>query len=213
MVSTPCARLPHMPLEEQRWRIWHAPPRSRGRSAHGVFSYEERGIPATMQGWGDQWEEEVGKECQRWVVTRDAAGRCEHDSGNIAVFERTLLSMLHSQGDRTLLTGLALGVIAYMDPPGIARQYRAIARRHYDCTHIYGLSGGGHVGLPALMDSALFRLHILTTYWRSVRLAGSGRAGLTCCAMHTSRPTQSSGRSTIPAVSPLTSGPLRASRP
>jgi len=121
MVSTPCARLPHMPLEEQRWRIWHAPPRSRGRSAHGVFSYEERGIPATMQGSGDQWEEEVGKECQRWVVTRDAAGRCEHDSGNIAVFERTLLSMLHSQGDRTLLTGLALGVIAYMDPPGIVR--------------------------------------------------------------------------------------------
>jgi len=72
-------------------------------------------------------------------------------------------------------------------------QYRAIARRHYDCTHIYGLSGGGYVGLPALMDSALFRLHILTTCWRSVRSAGSGRAGLTCCAMHTSLPTQSSG--------------------
>jgi len=66
-----------------------------------------------MHRWGDQWEEEeVGKACQRWVVTRDAAGRCEHESCNSAVVERTLVSMLHSQGDRTLLTGLALGVIA-----------------------------------------------------------------------------------------------------
>jgi hypothetical protein len=121
MVSTPCARLPHIPLEEQQWRLLHAPPRSRGRSEHGVCSYEECGIPAPMQRWGDQWEEEVGKECPRWVVTRDSAGRCAHESCNIAVVARTLLSMLHSQGDRTLLTGLALGVIAYMDPPGIAR--------------------------------------------------------------------------------------------
>jgi hypothetical protein len=112
MVSTPCARLPHMPLEEQQWRLLHNPPCSRGRSEHGVFSSEECGIPAPMQRWGDQWEEEVGKACQRWVVTRDAAGRCAHESGNIAVVARTLVSMLHSQGDRTLLTGLALGVIA-----------------------------------------------------------------------------------------------------
>jgi len=35
--------------------------------------------------------------------------------------------------------------------------------------HNIGLSGGGHVGLPALMASALFLLHILTTCWRSVR--------------------------------------------
>jgi hypothetical protein len=78
MVSTSCARLPHIPLEEQHGRIVHEPPRARGRSEHGVFSYEECCIPAPMQGWGDQWEEEVGKECQRWVVTRNSAGRCEH---------------------------------------------------------------------------------------------------------------------------------------
>jgi hypothetical protein len=44
-----------------------------------------------------------------------------------------------------------------------------IAHRHYDCTHIYGLSDGGHSGLPALMDSALFLLNTFTTCWRSVR--------------------------------------------
>ena len=113
MVRTPGARLPHIPLEEQQWRLVHAPPHSRGRSEHGVFSYEEGCIPAPMHRWGDQWEEEeVGKACQRWVVTRDAAGRCAHESCHSAVVERTLVSMLHSQGDRTLLTGLALGVIA-----------------------------------------------------------------------------------------------------
>ena len=35
MVRTPGARLPHRPLEEQQWRLWHAPPRARGRSAQG----------------------------------------------------------------------------------------------------------------------------------------------------------------------------------
>ena len=95
--------------------------------------------------------------------------------------------------------------------PGLQGQYRVKARRHYDCTHIYGLSGGGHVGLPALMDSALFLLNMLTTCWRSVPLAGSGRAGLTCFAMHTSLPTPSSGRSTVPSVTPRASNALGAS--
>jgi hypothetical protein len=48
MVRTPGARLPHMPLEEQQWRLLHAPPRARGRSEHGVCSYEEGCIPALM---------------------------------------------------------------------------------------------------------------------------------------------------------------------
>src|SRR3954451_16281055 len=74
-------------------------------------SSEECGILAPMHRWGDQWEEEVGKAYQRWVVTRDAAGRCAHERGNSAVVKRTLVSLLHSQGDRTLLTGLARGVI------------------------------------------------------------------------------------------------------
>src|SRR5678816_242029 len=39
-------------------------PRSRGLSEHGVFSYAECCLPAHRQGWGDQWEEEVGKKCQ-----------------------------------------------------------------------------------------------------------------------------------------------------
>jgi hypothetical protein len=112
LVRTPGARLPPMPLEEQQWRLWHAPPRTRGRSGHGICSSEACGIPAPMHRWGDQGEEEVGKACPRWVVTRDAAGRCAHESGNSAVVARTLVSLLHSQGDRTLLTGLARGVIA-----------------------------------------------------------------------------------------------------
>src|SRR5918911_4724983 len=41
--------------------------------AHRVFSCEECGIPAQMQGRGHQWEEEVGKECQRWVVITASA--------------------------------------------------------------------------------------------------------------------------------------------
>jgi hypothetical protein len=88
------------------------PPRARGRSEQGVCSSEACGIPAPMHRWGDQGEEEVGKACPRWVVTRDAAGRCAHESGNSAVVARTLVSLLHSQGDRTRLTGLARGVIA-----------------------------------------------------------------------------------------------------
>src|SRR5215813_4860257 len=58
------------------------PPRARGRSEHGVCSSEACGIPAPMHRWGDQGEEEVGKACPRWVVTRDVA--------------RTLVSLLHS---------------------------------------------------------------------------------------------------------------------
>jgi hypothetical protein len=71
-------------------------PRSRGLSEHRAFSCEERCIPAHMQGWGYRLEEDFGQKCQRWVVTRDAAWRCEHDDCNIAVFKRTLLSILHS---------------------------------------------------------------------------------------------------------------------
>ena len=50
-----------------------------------------------MPGWRHQWEEDCGKKCQRWVVTRDSTGCCEHEGCNIAVFTRTLLSILHSQ--------------------------------------------------------------------------------------------------------------------
>jgi hypothetical protein len=72
-------------------------PRSRGLSEHRVFSYEECGIPAHMPGWRHQWEEDCGKKCQRWVGTRDSTGCCEHEGCNIAVFTRTLVSILHSQ--------------------------------------------------------------------------------------------------------------------
>ena len=48
-----------------------------------------------MQGWGDQWEEDFGTKGQHWVVTRDSTWWCEHDDCNIAVFTRTLLSILH----------------------------------------------------------------------------------------------------------------------
>jgi len=64
---------------------------------HRVFSYEECGIPAHMPGWRHQWEEDCGKKCQRWVGTRDSTGCCEHEGCNIAVFTRTLVSILHSQ--------------------------------------------------------------------------------------------------------------------
>jgi hypothetical protein len=74
--------------------------RSRGLSEHGAFSCEEPCISAHMQGWGYQLEEEFGKKCQRWVVTRDSAWRCEHDDYNIAVFKRTLLSILHSNREQ-----------------------------------------------------------------------------------------------------------------
>ena len=58
-----------------------------------------------MQGWRYQLEEDFSKKCQRWVVTRDPAWRCEHDACNIAVFERTLLSILHSQSRKNHLFG------------------------------------------------------------------------------------------------------------
>jgi Beta/Gamma crystallin len=58
-----------------------------------------------MQEWGYQWEEDFGKKYQRWVVTRDFAWRCEHDGCNIAVFKRTLLSILHSQSRNNHLFG------------------------------------------------------------------------------------------------------------
>src|SRR5512144_1150148 len=77
-------------------------PRSRGLSGHGAFSCEEHCIPAHMQGWGYSLEEDFGKKCQRWVVTRDSAWRCEHDDGNIAVFTRTLLSILHSNREQII---------------------------------------------------------------------------------------------------------------
>src|SRR5262245_17572832 len=72
-------------------------PRSRGLSEHRVFSCEECCISAHMQGWGYQLEEDFGKNAQRWAVTRDSAWRCEHDGWDIAVFQRTLLSIFHSQ--------------------------------------------------------------------------------------------------------------------
>src|SRR5690242_4900410 len=58
-----------------------------------------------MQGGGYQWEKDFGKKCQRWVVTRDAAWRCEHAGCNIAVFKRTLLSILHSQASKNHFFG------------------------------------------------------------------------------------------------------------
>jgi len=80
-------------------------PRSRGLSEHGAFSCEECCIPAHMQGWGYRGEEDFGKPCQQWVVTRDSAWRCEHEGRNIAVFTRTLLSSLHSQSRNNHLCG------------------------------------------------------------------------------------------------------------
>jgi hypothetical protein len=62
-------------------------------------------MPAHRQGWGYQVEEDFGKKCQRWVVTRDSAWRCEHDGCNIAGFKRTLLSILHSQSRNNHLFG------------------------------------------------------------------------------------------------------------
>jgi hypothetical protein len=53
-----------------------------------------------MQGLVYQWEEDFGKKCQLWVVTRDSAWRYEHDDCNIAVFKRTLLSILHSNREK-----------------------------------------------------------------------------------------------------------------
>jgi hypothetical protein len=50
-------------------------------------------------------EEDFGKKCQRWVVTRDSAWRWEHDDCNIAVFKRILLSILHSQSRKNHLFG------------------------------------------------------------------------------------------------------------
>jgi hypothetical protein len=47
----------------------------------------------------------MGKKCQRWVVPRDSAWRCEHDGWNIAVFKRTLLSILLSQSSKHHLFG------------------------------------------------------------------------------------------------------------
>ena len=86
-------------------QIYRNNPRLRGLSEHGVFSCEECCIPAHMQGWGDQLEEDCGKKYQRWLVTRDSAWRCEHDGCNIAVFTRTLLSILHSQSRKNHLFG------------------------------------------------------------------------------------------------------------
>jgi hypothetical protein len=41
-----------------------------------------------------------------------------------------------------------------MDPPWFARTISGDSSKDHDCTHIYGLSCGGHGCLPALMDSA-----------------------------------------------------------
>ena len=71
-------------------------PRSRGLNGHGVFSCAKCCLPAYKQGWGNPWESEIGKKCPRWVVTRDTPWRCKPDNGNIAVLQRTLLSILHS---------------------------------------------------------------------------------------------------------------------
>jgi len=84
-----------------RWVLIRDPqerfnPRSRGLNEHGGFSCAKCCLPAHKQGWGNPWEAEVGKKCPRWVVTRDAAWRCKPDNGNIAVFKRTLLSILHA---------------------------------------------------------------------------------------------------------------------
>ena len=92
----PAGATRHVPTSQRRGRRSYNP-RSRGLSEHRVFSYEECGIPAHMPGWRHQWEEDCGKKCQRWVGTRDSTGCCEHEGCNIAVFTRTLVSILHSQ--------------------------------------------------------------------------------------------------------------------
>ena len=51
-----------------------------------------------------------------------------------------------------------------MDPPRFARTSSCDSSQDHDCTHIYGLFNGGHVCLPALMDSALPLLNSLTTF-------------------------------------------------
>jgi hypothetical protein len=92
-------------LEPHGVTVYPCIPRSRGLSERGVFSCEACCIPAHMQGWRYQLEEDFGKKCPRWVVTRDSAWRCEHDGCNIAVFKRTLLSILHAPIERKSLVG------------------------------------------------------------------------------------------------------------
>jgi len=72
-------------------------PRSRGLNEHEVFSCEEYCIPAHMQGWRYLLEEDLVKKCQQWMATRDSPWRCEHEGYNIAIFKRTLVSILPSQ--------------------------------------------------------------------------------------------------------------------
>ena len=93
-------------------------PRSRGLSEHGAFPCEECCIPAHMQGGSYQWEEDFGKKCQRWVVTRDSAWRREHDGCNIAVFQRTLLSILHSQSRKNHLCRRKNRLVQPLPKPG-----------------------------------------------------------------------------------------------
>src|SRR5712691_2687480 len=77
----------------------------------------------------------------------------------------------------------------YMDPPWFARTILGDSSKDHDCTHIYGLSCGGHGCLPALMDSALSLLNSLTTseavylspadkYHRLTRRLSRGQKGL-----------------------------------
>src|SRR5215475_12066088 len=86
-------------------------PRSRGLSEHGAFSCEKCGLPAHMQGWRYPQEEDFGKKCQRWVVTRDSASCCEHDDCNIAVFKRTLLSSFTPNREKNHLFGRKIRMV------------------------------------------------------------------------------------------------------
>jgi hypothetical protein len=80
-------------------------PRSRGLSEHRAFSCEECCIPVHMQGWGDQWEEDFWPKMSAMGGHQRLCRRCEHDDCNIAVFKRTLLSILHSTREKNHLFG------------------------------------------------------------------------------------------------------------
>ena len=64
-----------------------------------------------MQGWRYPQEEDFGKKCQRWVVTRDSASCCEHDDCNIAVFKRTLLSSFTPNREKNHLFGRKIRMV------------------------------------------------------------------------------------------------------
>src|SRR5215510_4497237 len=82
--------------------------------------------------------------------------------------------------------------LAYMDPPWFARTISCDSSQDHDCAHIYGLSYGGHLCSPGLDGFRALPPQQFDDLGRPLRETGSGRAGLTCLAITTLLPTQSS---------------------